>query len=168
MDEVGLDVGLEVSNTLFAAYGDRYKASSLLSDMVQKNWLGKKSKIGFYRHQGRQMTWNTKNDIPVNASQLINKPRTPDQIIAALVDPMIDEAARCLEENVVQDPGMLDLAMIMGTGFPPHLGGLLRYADTQGLEVIVDRLEKAHGAGDSRTPSSYLCKLANANETFYS
>lgn len=43
---------------------------------------------------------------------------------------MINEAARCLEEQVVARPDDVDLGMIMGTGFPPFRGGLLRFADS--------------------------------------
>ena len=38
---------------------------------------------------------------------------------------MINEAALILDERIVASPGELDLAMIMGTGFPPFRGGLL-------------------------------------------
>ena len=45
---------------------------------------------------------------------------------------MVNEAARCLEEQIVADPADVDFAMIMGTGFAPFRGGPLRYADTVG------------------------------------
>ena len=80
---------------------------------------------------------------------------------------MVDEASRCLAEGVVSDAGMLDLAMIMGTGFPPHLGGLLKDADQQGLNHVLDRLEKAHGAGDPRTPCPQLIQRAENGRSFH-
>ena len=55
---------------------------------------------------------------------------------------MIAEAARCLDEGIVQSPGELDLAMVMGTGFPPFRGGLLRYADSYGVARVVEDLER--------------------------
>jgi len=54
---------------------------------------------------------------------------------------MVNEAARCLDEGVVDGPGPLDLAMIFGTGFPPFRGGLCRWADTEGLARLVGELE---------------------------
>jgi 3-hydroxyacyl-CoA dehydrogenase/enoyl-CoA hydratase/3-hydroxybutyryl-CoA epimerase len=80
---------------------------------------------------------------------------------------MIDEAARCLEENVVESPAQVDLAMLMGTGFPPFRGGLLRYADTLGARTIVERLDvlaKAHGPRFA--PCGLLERMAQDNYVF--
>ena len=67
------------------------------------------------------------------------------------------EAARCLEEKVVASPGDLDLAMILGTGFPPFRGGLCRWADSRGLQDIQDRLIEMASEIDARlTPSEAL------------
>ena len=167
MDEVGLDVGVEVQRTLEAAFGSRYQASSLLNDMVEKGWLGKKSGTGFYRHQGGGGTWNPDLKIPDHLLITGMSSKSPEQIIHALIDPMVDEASRCLAEGVVSDAGILDLAMIMGTGFPPHLGGLLKDADQQGLSKIVDRLEKSHAAGDPRTPCPNLIHKAENGKLFH-
>ena len=49
---------------------------------------------------------------------------------------MVNEALRCLAEGVVEDESMLDLAMILGTGFPPFRGGLMKSARTIGIETI--------------------------------
>lgn len=46
---------------------------------------------------------------------------------------MVNEAARSLEEKIVDSPEELDLALIMGTGFPAFRGGLLRSADSLGM-----------------------------------
>ncbi len=164
MDEVGLDVGQEVQETLQAAFGSRASASQLLPEMVKRGWLGKKSGVGFYLHSGKKTSWNS------SIGQLINaRPDQlqPDQIIHELVDPMIDEAARCLEEEVVADPGYLDLAMVFGTGFPPHLGGPLRAADSEGVSVIEQRLRIAHEAGALRAPCQLLSDLAKQNGSFH-
>ena len=165
MDEVGLDVGQEVQETLLAAFGSRASASELLASMVQRDWLGKKSGTGFYLHSGQKAVWNTA------ISQLIDAPNTqlqPDAIIHELIDPMIDEAARCLEEEVIIDPGFLDLAMVFGTGFPPHLGGPLRAADSEGVSAIEKRIRQAHEAGAARSPCDLLTDLATRQRPFYS
>jgi 3-hydroxyacyl-CoA dehydrogenase/enoyl-CoA hydratase/3-hydroxybutyryl-CoA epimerase len=62
---------------------------------------------------------------------------------------MLNEAARCMEEGIVKEPGYLDLAMIYGTGFPPFRGGLLREAQNRGLETVANRgkvLAQRYGA----------------------
>jgi 3-hydroxyacyl-CoA dehydrogenase len=80
-----------------------------------------------------------------------------------MVLPMVNEAARCLQEKVVAGPGDLDLALILGTGFPPFRGGLCRWADSQGLPAIVAALERLEGSvGDRFRPSDALREYAAA------
>ena len=70
---------------------------------------------------------------------------------------MFNEATRCLEEQIVDSAETLDLAMIMGTGFPPFTGGICKYADHVGLENIVEQLQTLHRLYGKRfEPSQYL------------
>jgi 3-hydroxyacyl-CoA dehydrogenase/enoyl-CoA hydratase/3-hydroxybutyryl-CoA epimerase len=81
---------------------------------------------------------------------------------------MINEAARCLEEGVVQAAWEVDLAMVMGTGFPPFRGGLLRFADTIHPRGVLDRtlvLEERYGARFA--PAPLLEELARQDRGFY-
>ena len=58
--------------------------------------------------------------------------------------------------------------MIMGTGFPPFRGGLLKYADQRGLGDIVHRLNHLSQTVNQRfKPSRYLLNLAQDNQGFY-
>ena len=81
---------------------------------------------------------------------------------------MINEAAMILDEKIVASTPELDLAMIMGTGFPPFRGGLLRYADSLGLPYIqarLDDLSLRHGERFNAT--SALRQLAERGGKFY-
>lgn len=81
---------------------------------------------------------------------------------------MVNEAARCLEEGVVDNARYLDMAMVMGTGFPAFRGGLLRYADAEGLESIVARLQKLEKQyGERSSPAGLLVEMSEKGETFY-
>src|SRR5204862_3088680 len=62
-------------------------------------------------------------------------------VVERMVLAMVNEAAMILNEKIVASAPELDLAMIMGTGFPPFRGGLLRYADSLGLPYILARLD---------------------------
>ncbi|MCZ6542357.1 MAG: fatty-acid oxidation protein subunit alpha, partial [Planctomycetota bacterium] len=76
--------------------------------------------------------------------------------------------ARCIEEGVVDDPEALDLAMVMGTGFAPFRGGLLRYADQRGIDEIMRRLsEFAATFGDRFKPAPLIEKIAGNGGHFY-
>jgi 3-hydroxyacyl-CoA dehydrogenase/enoyl-CoA hydratase/3-hydroxybutyryl-CoA epimerase len=82
---------------------------------------------------------------------------------------MVNEASQALlAEHIVGSPAELDLAMIMGTGFPPFRGGLLKWADTLGSKYIVEELEVyASKCGKRFRPLPPLSNLANNNRTFY-
>jgi 3-hydroxyacyl-CoA dehydrogenase/enoyl-CoA hydratase/3-hydroxybutyryl-CoA epimerase len=82
---------------------------------------------------------------------------------------MIDEAARCLDEKVVRRPREIDVATVMGMGFPPFRGGLLRYADSLGIPFIISKLEEIYSLpGPKREVSSYLRQLSENGRSFYS
>jgi 3-hydroxyacyl-CoA dehydrogenase len=84
-----------------------------------------------------------------------------EEILDQLLLPMVNEAARCLEEGVVRRPLDVDLGMVMGTGFPPFRGGLLRYADRRGVARIVTRLrELAQASGARLAPSEALQRIS--------
>ncbi len=76
-----------------------------------------------------------------------------DQILDRLILIMVNEAYRCLAEGIVKNADYLDMAMILGTGFPPFRGGLIRYAQQRGESEIQDRLNKfAHQYGERFRP----------------
>ena len=51
---------------------------------------------------------------------------------------MVNEAVRCLQENVVESPKDVDFGMIMGTGWAPFRGGPIRYCDNEGASNVVN------------------------------
>lgn len=169
-DEVGLDIGSKVLKVLYDGYGERYKMPSQFENAIDdEKLLGKKTKLGFYRYDKRSQSINY--DLYKKYSIVI-KHRITDQdeteIIDRLILIMFNEAARCIEESVVESAEQLDLAMIMGTGFPPFRGGLLKYGDQRGLADIIHRLNHLAQAVDQRfKPSQYLLKIAQENKLFY-
>ena len=81
---------------------------------------------------------------------------------------MVNEAARCLEERIVESPSLLDMAMIFGTGFPPFRGGLCRYADTVGIAAVIQRLRVlSERYGERFSPASYLVELERTGQSIY-
>jgi len=88
---------------------------------------GRKSGEGFYLHKGKSRSHNPL--ISQYATQVQSKlglkPRTmtDGEIVDRLILIMVNEAAKCLEEGVIERPGYLDIAMVMGTGFPAFRGG---------------------------------------------
>lgn len=159
-DEVGVDIAIEVAHTLNAAYGDRLPLPEWVDRPQEDGRLGKKNGKGFYRYDDGE-----RQDPDPEVYELIGVEPTaedpdPRTIVDRMVLRMVDEAARCLDEGVVASPGELDLAMILGTGFPPFRGGVCRYADQRGPEEIVHTLEALTGeVGPRYQPSDALRKV---------
>jgi 3-hydroxyacyl-CoA dehydrogenase/enoyl-CoA hydratase/3-hydroxybutyryl-CoA epimerase len=81
---------------------------------------------------------------------------------------MVNEAARCIEEQIVATPGDVDFGMVMGTGFAPFRGGPLAYADATGIAKIVDDMKTLVQAGGSQyEPCALLSSMASAGKKFY-
>jgi len=170
IDEVGVDVGDKVSHILNEAFGDRMLPASLNSKAVAAGRLGKKNGKGLYNYEGPRKT----KELDPKIYEIMGVKPTPnrlatEEIIERCILPMINEASRCLEEGIVGSASEVDLGMIMGTGFPPFRGGLLRYADTLGPRAIVDRLRKYEARFGARfAPSPALLARAQNEQKFYS
>jgi 3-hydroxyacyl-CoA dehydrogenase/enoyl-CoA hydratase/3-hydroxybutyryl-CoA epimerase len=90
-----------------------------------------------------------------------------DDLARRLIFLMINEAARCLEEKVVESPEDADYGMILGTGFAPHRGGPLRFADYFGPKKIVDEMERLAQSEEKFAPCELLKKHARDETKFY-
>ncbi len=164
VDTVGVDIGEKVAEILYRAYGERMATSPVLSTMVERGWLGKKSGLGFYTHKKGRPEIN-RDILPLQKGRTTLDEQT---ILDRAILIMINEAARCLQEEVVDNARYLDMAMVMGTGFPAFRGGLMRYADELGLDQVIARLNRLQADyGDRFSPCDLLLTMAENRETFY-
>lgn len=115
-DTVGLDVCAHVGEVLKGSAD-----GSKLGDLVAKGHLGKKSGKGFY-------DWRDGKPVRPDASTSNEPDAGLERLGRELVQPMIDESARCLDEGVVASADMVDAGVIFGTGFAPFRGGPLHYS----------------------------------------
>jgi 3-hydroxyacyl-CoA dehydrogenase/enoyl-CoA hydratase/3-hydroxybutyryl-CoA epimerase len=166
IDEVGLDVSEHVAKDLEQRVKHLAPLNDLLSKMVQKGWLGRKSGMGFYKY-------GPGDDRKVNPQLGSFQPAEPTTVNEGdlrdrLVLLMVNEAARTLEEKVVDAPEDVDFGMIMGTGWAPFRGGPLRFADHLGLQTVLSRLNNLRDrVGSYFEPSSLLIDKATRGEGFY-
>ncbi|HYX21194.1 MAG TPA: 3-hydroxyacyl-CoA dehydrogenase family protein, partial [Thermoanaerobaculia bacterium] len=168
LDDVGLDVAAKGGEVLQAAFPERLKMGGEEA-LAAAGRLGRKNGRGFYDYEGSKRRAPSREAYAALRVEPRKESPLPAGVIEArLVLPMVNEAAFCLEDAIVEDPARLDLAMIFGTGFPPFRGGLLRYADTIGLGRVFSRLDDlAERLGPRFSPSDLIQRLANARRGFY-
>ncbi len=177
-DVVGIDVGVKVAHSLQESYGSRMRVADILDKIYNdhKDLLGKKAKKGFYIHGSEEqkkkylnpeinkILQEVRSEKSIHQSYISN-----EEIIDRVILTMVNEAAKCLEENVVKNAGYLDMAMIMGTGFPAFRGGVLKYADSRGIKQVVARLQElSKKYGERFEVSKLLLSMAKENKKFYS
>jgi 3-hydroxyacyl-CoA dehydrogenase len=171
LDQVGLDVAAHVSRSIGPALGGRFPPNEAFDRLVGRGWLGQKSGVGFYTHQGKRPRPNKDAQALLRGGAAPGPPLPEAARLAEarerMVLLMVNEAALALGEGLAADAETVDLAMVFGTGWAPHRGGPLRYADDRGLADVVQALEALAGRRGPRFgPCPELRTRASAGERF--
>ena len=168
LDEVGIDVGVKVAKIIYDGLGERAKSSALSPKLVEAGFLGKKNSKGFYNYDenGKESGENQEVTRLLPSSK---KSMDETEIQMRLILPMINEASHILDDGIVDRASDVDLGMIFGIGFPPFRGGLLKYADSEGLDLIKSSLDKFASSVDQDRYkcSDFLNNLALQKKKFY-
>ena len=180
IDEIGVDITIDIGNTLEKAYGQRDHVPTVLLWLRDQQMLGRKTGAGFYKYEGKAQTPNESlcNGASVAGggdaavSQLVQSRRQRrrlqhEELTHRLIFLMVNEAARCVEEGVVDSPEDADYGMILGTGFAPFRGGPLRFAEHFGIKRTVEELERLARTEKKFTPCEILKKHARDGTKFY-
>ena len=184
IDEIGVDIAIDIGNTLEKAYGERDHVPSILLWLRDHQMLGRKTGAGFYEYEGKTQKPNDSliqwrrgavaggDDPGNNEGSPTTQPASPPPATARdlahrLVLLMVNEAARCVEERVVDSPEDADYGMILGTGFAPFRGGPLRFAEHFGLKKTVEELERLARAEEKFMPCEILKEHARDGTKFY-
>lgn len=116
-DTVGMDICLAVAENLGQHLG--YSVPEKLRSMVAEGKLGRKTGTGFYKY---------KNGKP--QKKKLKDPGNLDNLANRLIQPMLEESEKCLNEQVVLDADLLDGGMVFATGFAPFRGGPMHYKNS--------------------------------------
>jgi 3-hydroxyacyl-CoA dehydrogenase/enoyl-CoA hydratase/3-hydroxybutyryl-CoA epimerase/3-hydroxyacyl-CoA dehydrogenase/enoyl-CoA hydratase/3-hydroxybutyryl-CoA epimerase/enoyl-CoA isomerase len=168
-DLVGLDTSAYAGKVLSHAYPDRAVPTPIVFDLVKAGRLGKKSGAGFRKFTGKSGKPETDPTFePFLAKYRTGeKAHTDDELRDRLFLPMLLEATRVLEEGIVREPADVDMGLILGIGFPPYRGGILRWCESESLPKILERLEAYSSLGKRFEPTETLTRMARSGETFY-
>ncbi|MFM7148243.1 MAG: 3-hydroxyacyl-CoA dehydrogenase NAD-binding domain-containing protein [Gemmataceae bacterium] len=169
-DVVGLDTALFAGKVIQTAFPDRSVSTRIVDELVKAGRLGQKSGAGFYAYA----KGSRGNDDPALADFLSRCPASAglssdnaEEIQDRLFLPMLTEATRILAEGVVRDPSDVDMGLILGIGFPPFRGGILRWADTLGISTVMKKLERFSTLGARYHPTPLLEKMAATQGRFF-
>lgn len=162
LDEVGIDVGSKISPILQQAYGERFAAPAAFEAVLKDGRKGRKNRKGFYRYD--QPRWQRKKPDASLYALLNITPQARQseaQIAERCVMMMLNEAARCLDEQVIRCARDGDIGAVFGIGFPPFLGGPFHYMEQLGAAEQVNRLTRLmQQHGDRFAPCETLIKAA--------
>jgi len=178
LDEVGIDVGAKIGPILQAELGERFAAPSAFDKLLDDGRLGKKASKGFYlygkhvkkglkhvfKQKGKQVDDSIYTLLKIKPAAILSA----DEIAKRCTYMMLNEAARCVDEGIVRNARDGDIGAIFGIGFPPFLGGPLRYIDNIGAQSLVAQLTQwAQQHGERYTPCEALVAMAEKGTRYY-
>ncbi len=159
VDQLGIDICYDATRVLLESYGNRMKPAEIWMRLYEAKTFGVKTGSGFYSYSP---------DKPDNLAQVIREVQKKTGRIGTafsldrVLFPMINEAALCLEENVAKAAD-IDLSLVAGIGFPQDKGGILKYADEIGLDVVLQKLDHFYQEfGDRFWPAPRIRRMVGA------
>ena len=126
---VGPGVALHVAETLNKNLGPRYKISPTMQRFV------KEGVRTFYVKNEQGL--NVVNPAALALLEKGSKASTADQVRRRALEALATEAKMMLDEGVISTPQEIDICMLLGSGWPMHLGGILPYLDREGISEAV-------------------------------
>ncbi len=166
-DEVGIDTSVKISKVMLEAFGDRMAGPDINVRMLADDRKGRKNRRGFYRYDegGKRdgVDESVYDALGLGTRRELPEAEIQDRIVLALVN----EAAQCLQDNILRSARDGDIGAVMGIGFPPFRGGPFWYIDQVGVDEIVAKLRMLEARHGPRfAPAQILLATAAAEETF--
>ncbi len=174
LDVVGVDTAHHCTDIMGDAFPDRMKFSekTVLQGLYEANRFGQKNSKGFYEYEidkkGKpkknlnKEIYNFLKEYSKDSKEL-----SKEEIIDRMMIPMIIECARCLEEKITGSPQEVDMALLLGLGFPPFRAGPLKYADSIGLANLWERAKNYEHLGNMYKFTDSMVDMAKNNKTYY-
>jgi 3-hydroxyacyl-CoA dehydrogenase / enoyl-CoA hydratase / 3-hydroxybutyryl-CoA epimerase len=170
LDEIGIKVGYKVAKNMVSTKPDSAQMGKIFTEIGSTDSIsGKAGGAGFFIYnKGRKSPNQEIYQIQIKNKIRRNNSITKNEILDRCILRMINESAVCLEEKIVDKPEYIDMALMLGIGFPPFRQGLLKYADDVGIGNIIAGLEDYEKKYGKRfKPSGLITEMAKKKERFY-
>jgi 3-hydroxyacyl-CoA dehydrogenase len=166
-DLAGNDIGWRTRKS-------RGRTAAVADAICERGWFGQKTGRGYYRYPDGARAGQRDPEVEALIAEIsaqkgvARRSFTQEEILARLLDPMVNEGARILDEGIAARAGDIDTVWLNGYNWPAWRGGPMHWAESVGLDAIVGRLEEqAAESGDaSLEPSPLLRRLAAEGRGF--
>jgi 3-hydroxyacyl-CoA dehydrogenase len=163
-DLAGLDLGWDKEKSNSETVQDR---------LCEQDRRGQKTGAGFYDYDEKRRP--TPSSLVADLikdhaekSGVTRREFSDEEILDRCVLPMINEGAKILDEGIAMRASDIDVVYVYGYGWPIYRGGPMHYANSLGLDKVVEKLRhyQDETGDDFWTPSPYLVDLAENGKKF--
>jgi 3-hydroxyacyl-CoA dehydrogenase len=172
-DLAGLDVGWYIRKRQAATRPAHLRYSKVADQVCELGRFGQKTGAGWYRYEAgnrNPISDSVVEELIVKASKEAGIQRrqiTDQEILERCLYALVNEGAEILEEGIALRASDIDIVYIYGYGFPRYRGGPMFYADTVGLDKVLESVRRYHSAhGEFWKPAALLEKLAAEGKKF--
>lgn len=152
----------------------RGKTAAVADAICEAGWFGQKTGRGYFLYPEGARSGQRDPEVEALIARIseeqgvTRRSFTTEEILSRLLDPMVNEGARILEEGIAARPGDIDVIWLNGYNWPAWRGGPMYWADTVGLGAIVARLEQlvAETGDGTLQPAPLLRRLAAEGKGF--
>jgi 3-hydroxyacyl-CoA dehydrogenase len=170
-DVVGVDLGWR--SRQLAGIGRGEPIVWLDNKLCEMERFGQKSGHGFYKYEpgSRQAIHDPETDMLARevAEEAGYQPREvgDEEIVRRCILALVNEGARILDEGFAESAEDIDRVYLYGYGFPKERGGPMSYADSLGLDVVLQQIRELEAEkGEFWKPAEGLVRRAEAGERF--
>ena len=170
MDLVGLDLGWRARKL---AKLETPLTNKIADALCEQERFGQKNGKGFYNYSDGSRAPNPapeNEEIYVKVAEengFTRRDISDEEIVDRCILGLVNEGAKILEEGVAQRSSDMDIVYINGYGFPIWRGGPMFYANSIGLDKVLEKINKfAEKDEDFWKPADLLVALANNGGKF--
>jgi 3-hydroxyacyl-CoA dehydrogenase/enoyl-CoA hydratase/3-hydroxybutyryl-CoA epimerase len=175
LDEVGIDVGAHVGETMLEAFGERVDPAPIVGKLVADGRKGRKNEKGLYLYgqaakragKGKHVDPSVYSALGLSARGQRSAPSRDDIQMRCSLQ-LVNEAVHCLGEGILRSPRDGDVGAVFGLGFPPFRGGPFRFVDELGPAEVLGRMRTyEQKLGRRWSPAPALVEMASARRSFF-